>query len=314
MSDDDGIPECGYCYDHRGVCDRFPHLQNDRFFTVKLEETFDVCTYIPCHARPYVLEKLGFGLDDFENVETRKAHLRTKHGYEFLVKFYNAVDRSHFCCSNWEALYKTYGFEEGMRIRFDIRPEDYDDDDNNDIWVDVDMPPVLPRSYFLSSRNSRKVVDSTYYSYDSKLNCEEKGYLVSFIEDVEAFKTSHSISPNYTGYVPLVHKLLDGNFIAKNLRLPKQVVPDMLFTEGDMHMVSLRPTPSEAYHTAYSISSNDGRLKIKEWSKVMNAQTQIIGDKMNVRKPQVGDRFMSILHYGEGPVYLFYGILARREE
>ena len=35
---------------------------------------------------------------------------------------------------------------------------------------------------------------------------------------------------------------------------------------------------------------------------------------MNVRKPQVGDRFMSILHYGEGPVYLFYDILARREE
>lgn len=46
----------------------------------------------------------------------------------------------------------------------------------------------------------------------------------------------------------------------------------------------------------------------------MNANMQIIGDKMNVRKPQVGDRFMSILHYGEGPVYLFYGILARREE
>ena len=43
MSDDDGIPECVYCYDDRGVCDRFPHLQNDRFFTVKLEETFDVC-------------------------------------------------------------------------------------------------------------------------------------------------------------------------------------------------------------------------------------------------------------------------------
>ena len=26
-----------------GVCDLFPHLQNDRFFTVKLEETFNVC-------------------------------------------------------------------------------------------------------------------------------------------------------------------------------------------------------------------------------------------------------------------------------
>ena len=46
----------------------------------------------------------------------------------------------------------------------------------------------------------------------------------------------------------------------------------------------------------------------------MNAHTQIIGDKMNVSKPQVGYRFMSILHYGEGPVYLFYGILARRKE
>ena len=78
-----------------------------------------------------------------------------------------------------------------------------------------------------------------------------------------------------------------------------------MFIEGDMHMVSLRPTPSKAYHSAYSISSNDGRLKIKEWSKVMNAHTQLIGDKMNVRKPQVGDSFISILHYGDGPVYLF---------
>ena len=43
MSDDDRIPERHYCYDDRGVCDRFSHLQNDRFFTVKLEEIFDVC-------------------------------------------------------------------------------------------------------------------------------------------------------------------------------------------------------------------------------------------------------------------------------
>ena len=41
MSDDDRIPECDYCYDDRGICDR-PHLQNGRFFTVNLEETFDV--------------------------------------------------------------------------------------------------------------------------------------------------------------------------------------------------------------------------------------------------------------------------------
>ena len=36
-----------------------------------------------------------------------------------------------------------------MRIRFDIRPEDDDDDDDIDIWVDVDMPPVLPRCEFV---------------------------------------------------------------------------------------------------------------------------------------------------------------------
>jgi hypothetical protein len=60
-------------------------------------------------------------------------------------------------------------------------------------------------------------VDMTYYSYGSELNCEEKGYLVSFIDDVETFKSNVFISPNYTGYVPLVHQLLDGNLIAKNL-------------------------------------------------------------------------------------------------
>ena len=44
MSDDDRILECDYCHDDQGLCDEYPHLQNDRFFTVKLDETFDVCT------------------------------------------------------------------------------------------------------------------------------------------------------------------------------------------------------------------------------------------------------------------------------
>ena len=95
----------------------------------------------------YCRQKLGF--KDFENMEMRRALLRTKHGYEFLVKLYNAVNHSHFGCSNQGALCKAYGFEEGMRIRFVIRPEDYYDDDNIDIWVDVDMPPVLPRCEFV---------------------------------------------------------------------------------------------------------------------------------------------------------------------
>ena len=80
----------------------------------------------------------------------------------------------------------------------------------------------------------------------------------------------------------------------------------MMFTEGDMQMVSLRPTPLKAYHTAYSISSNDGTLSIKELRKVMNAHKQLIGDNMNVCKPEIGDRCISILH--NGPVYLFYDI------
>ena len=44
MSDnDDRIPECSWCGDDRGLCDR-PHLVDDRYFTIKLDETFDVET------------------------------------------------------------------------------------------------------------------------------------------------------------------------------------------------------------------------------------------------------------------------------
>ena len=105
---------------------------------------FDQC--IPCHARRYVLENLGF--QDNENMQTRKHHLRTQHGYAFRVKLYNAVNHSYFGCSKWRALCKAYGFQEDMQITFDIRPED-DIEDNIDIWVDVDMLPVLPLCEFV---------------------------------------------------------------------------------------------------------------------------------------------------------------------
>ena len=81
-------------------------------------------------------------------MQTRRAHLRTKHGDAFLVKLYNVVNRSHFGCSNLETLCKAYGFVEHMQKTFDIHPEeDYDDSIN--IWVDVDMPPVLPKCEFV---------------------------------------------------------------------------------------------------------------------------------------------------------------------
>ena len=43
-SDDESLPwECDWCHDDRGLCDR-PHLGEDRRFSIKLEETFDVAT------------------------------------------------------------------------------------------------------------------------------------------------------------------------------------------------------------------------------------------------------------------------------
>ena len=44
-SDDESLPgECGWCHDDRGMCGRFLELDDDRRFSIKLEETFDVET------------------------------------------------------------------------------------------------------------------------------------------------------------------------------------------------------------------------------------------------------------------------------
>ena len=44
-SDDENRPrECDWCHDDRGMCDRFIELDEDRRFSIKLEETFDVHT------------------------------------------------------------------------------------------------------------------------------------------------------------------------------------------------------------------------------------------------------------------------------
>ena len=42
-NDDDRIPDCEYCEDERGLCDRI-FLVDDRRFSIKLEETFEVDT------------------------------------------------------------------------------------------------------------------------------------------------------------------------------------------------------------------------------------------------------------------------------
>ena len=108
---------------------------------------------IPCHARRYVWEKMGF--EDHESMETKIIQLRTHHGYDFAVKLYNSVNSSNFGCLKWEALSKAYDFHEGMLLTFDLGdPEDDMDEDNVDkdnvdeanidIWVLVDTLPILP--------------------------------------------------------------------------------------------------------------------------------------------------------------------------
>ena len=44
-SDDESLPgECDWCHDDRGMCDGFIELDEDRRFSIKLEETFEVET------------------------------------------------------------------------------------------------------------------------------------------------------------------------------------------------------------------------------------------------------------------------------
>ena len=95
----------------------------------------------------YVLDKIGFG--PMETMEVKRVHLRTKHGYTFAAKLYNADDYTYFGCKTWRALCKTYTFEPDIVITFDIRPED-DIEGNIDIWVDVQTPPVIPLCEFLN--------------------------------------------------------------------------------------------------------------------------------------------------------------------
>ena len=76
-------------------------------------------------------------------MDTKKVHLKMKHGFIFEVKIINEVGHTHFGCSNWEGLCKAYGFEEDMKITFDIgNPED------ENIWLDPNTIPILPPCEF----------------------------------------------------------------------------------------------------------------------------------------------------------------------
>ena len=92
---------------------------------------------------------MSLGFEDRESMEMRRANLRTIHGYTFVIKVMNSVFNTKIGCPNWEDLCKAYGFQEGMEITFDLRLED-NMSGNIDIWVVVDMLPVLPPCEFLN--------------------------------------------------------------------------------------------------------------------------------------------------------------------
>ena len=86
--------------------------------------------------------------EDHEISETKKIHLRTHHDVDIEVNIYNSKSVTHFGCKNWEAFCKMYGFDEGMLVTMDLGDPDIEQD-NMDIWVLVDTPPVLPLCEFL---------------------------------------------------------------------------------------------------------------------------------------------------------------------
>ena len=87
----------------------------------------------------------------------KKAYLKTKHGFIFKVKVINEVGYTYFGCPSWKALCKAYGFEEDMRITFDIGIPQYDPVTgyhlDEDIWVNLDMIPILPPREFVILTN-----------------------------------------------------------------------------------------------------------------------------------------------------------------
>ena len=154
---------CKYCEVERGLCDRI-FLDDDRRFSIKLDENFEVDTVshndksffvikhdicficfnlyfftillvypLPC--KSFVLDKIGFS-PLRTTMEVKRVYLKTEHGCIFHAKLHNADTYTYFKCKTWQALCKTYAFEPDMFMTFDIRPED-DIEGNRDIWVDV---------------------------------------------------------------------------------------------------------------------------------------------------------------------------------
>ncbi len=74
--------------------------------------------------------------------------LSSRRPLKLKLKLYNSESVTHFDCKNWEALYKMYGFDEGMLVTMDLGDPKIEQD-NMDIWVLVDTLPIVPLCEFL---------------------------------------------------------------------------------------------------------------------------------------------------------------------
>ena len=93
------------------------------------------------------------------------------------------------------------------------------------------------------------------------------------------------------------------------------VVPQWIGTKGRMSMVSLRPRYPTIRMSAFRISKSEERLIVKDWSKIINDSTEVLGGSNQKRNPRLGDRFICMFQYDEsGELYMFYAILPEREQ
>ena len=79
-----------------------------------------------------------------------------------------------------------------------------------------------------------------------------------------------------------------------------------------MKIISLRPSWPTRHFSAYMIRQRDDVLIIKDWRKVLNDRRELLGGNIK-RSPQMGDKFIYILHNGDLSVYMFYAILPSRK-
>ena len=97
--------------------------------------------------------------------------------------------------------------------------------------------------------------------------------------------------------------------------LPMNVVPHWIETKGRMRMVSLWTRHPTMHFSAFRISKSEQVLIVKDWSKIVKDRREVLGGSNQKRSPQLGDKFICMLQYGEsGVLHMFYAILPEREQ